>query len=586
MAILFALPIFLQAQLKAVHITDSGELYSTFNLEGDEDAKAELRKVVSAYELTNIIKYSVEDNWPSGIATLSARDENRPKIALYHTYLLGTFDSKGVLVIPADENKHMPSNMLPSRDIYFIMGNSGYANGATGGTSSSSAASDDDVHITDSGELYSTPNLEDDETAKEALKSVVSAYELNNIIKYSTEDNWPSGIATLDARNENRPKIADYHVHLVVEYGETGILRIPADENTHMPSNMRPTRDIYFAIGKSGYSGGGSGDNVTLAESPAEEETRARVYITDPMQLMSTIKLREDANFNREMSANYDSETLDYIAKYAYETTWPSGISTFSARENTRPKFKDYVAYYVGEYTQSNGNAVVLMSITKEDNTHMANNMQPATDEPIVFAFLKKGVRIDGNTNIASTMPVESRVENNTSSSTSSISHSYSIAEATDFPKQLNVLIDGLQDNFSFLKRGEIKEENTSLQLTKRHKCAIQMLGAEQTYISQGLMGDVSAIADYGTFETKEQAQEAFALVEAAVRKTKFSCCTMVALDAISYESLTSQAWIPFGGTGAWEKLLVEIQLMKIPSFDTKKSATYSVTLRVGHQPN
>ena len=107
-----------------VKIKDSGELYSTYEM-GAEDEEALKKQGLSGSKIETVKKMANEDNWPSGIATLDAREENRPKIKEYMTYKVAEFDGKSLLIVPSSRNQKMPEKMRPSKDIYFIIGNTG-----------------------------------------------------------------------------------------------------------------------------------------------------------------------------------------------------------------------------------------------------------------------------------------------------------------------------------------------------------------------------------------------------------------------------------------------------------------------------
>lgn len=109
-----------------VKIADSGELYSTYEFNGD-DRKTMIGQGLTDPDIRKIEKYGVEQNWPKAIATLEGRDEVRPQILMYNTYKIAELGKgeKWILIVPAGKNKHMPENMRPATDIFFIMGKSG-----------------------------------------------------------------------------------------------------------------------------------------------------------------------------------------------------------------------------------------------------------------------------------------------------------------------------------------------------------------------------------------------------------------------------------------------------------------------------
>jgi hypothetical protein len=109
-----------------------------------------------------------------------------------------------------------------------------------------------------------------------------------------------------------------------------------------------------------------------------------RVALVDPGQLMTTYNFSTAAIEQlRSQLANAD----DAIA-WAHESKWPSGISTFNARETTRPRFVDYVVYQAAVLTGGN----VLLRAPIADNQHMPTGMRP-TSHDLYFMIGGTGVK-------------------------------------------------------------------------------------------------------------------------------------------------------------------------------------------------
>ncbi len=115
------------AKLKPVTITDPGELFSTFDLEGTEAAVSAINALttVSADEKKDIYKYSQEGNWPGGMATLDDRLKNREEIKKYNAYFLTSFAAGdrtvNILKVPMSKNGHMKGAMGLDHDIYIVI---------------------------------------------------------------------------------------------------------------------------------------------------------------------------------------------------------------------------------------------------------------------------------------------------------------------------------------------------------------------------------------------------------------------------------------------------------------------------------
>ena len=78
--------------------------------------------------------------------------------------------------------------------------------------------------------------------------------ELENILKYHTEDTWPEGINTLDERTGIPDKMKEYKVVQAAKFGDKCVLKIAVKKNKHMPADMVGDHDFYFIMGSAGVS--------------------------------------------------------------------------------------------------------------------------------------------------------------------------------------------------------------------------------------------------------------------------------------------------------------------------------------------
>ncbi len=68
-----------------------------------------------------------ESQWPSLINTLDGRNANREKMYEYHLYKVAVLEGGSIAVVaPVSENKHMPEGFKSSKDLYFVVGASGF----------------------------------------------------------------------------------------------------------------------------------------------------------------------------------------------------------------------------------------------------------------------------------------------------------------------------------------------------------------------------------------------------------------------------------------------------------------------------
>lgn len=107
---------------KSVIINEPGEIYSTYGLTDNENAKQKiLENGISKELLIDICKYSEEHNWPLTLKTLDGRLRNRESIINYKARLVTSFDNICIISIPYNENKKAPKGMILKRDFYIII---------------------------------------------------------------------------------------------------------------------------------------------------------------------------------------------------------------------------------------------------------------------------------------------------------------------------------------------------------------------------------------------------------------------------------------------------------------------------------
>ena len=109
------------------YITNPGDLYSTFDLQNDENARETLvsSEILSEEEFSYLAGMATENAWPSGMATLDKRLAAEDEIRNYFAYFVTTFGPAGddfVMVwIPLFGNEHMPEEMRPTTEEGFYM---------------------------------------------------------------------------------------------------------------------------------------------------------------------------------------------------------------------------------------------------------------------------------------------------------------------------------------------------------------------------------------------------------------------------------------------------------------------------------
>ncbi|MBX7242999.1 MAG: hypothetical protein K1X92_14750 [Bacteroidia bacterium] len=121
---------------RMVEITDTGEIYSTLNLEKRNDAgKSVYRKIMIKKRwvpdslFRTISGLANENKWPAGMRSAQQRFDNSQKMRRIKAYTAIKFKGKYVLYVPAKENnrenKDLAAELHTDKDFYIIIGKRG-----------------------------------------------------------------------------------------------------------------------------------------------------------------------------------------------------------------------------------------------------------------------------------------------------------------------------------------------------------------------------------------------------------------------------------------------------------------------------
>ncbi|RXK62361.1 hypothetical protein ESA94_04945 [Lacibacter luteus] len=102
-----------------VKVTDLGEMYSTYNITESEQTEVK-RQLTDKGLMSEIIRYSKENQWPDAVNTLDERLENRSVMMKYNFYKVASFGNKTIVAVPQEKNKHMPAAYIPQGPMYII----------------------------------------------------------------------------------------------------------------------------------------------------------------------------------------------------------------------------------------------------------------------------------------------------------------------------------------------------------------------------------------------------------------------------------------------------------------------------------
>jgi len=235
------------------------------------------------------------------------------------------------------------------------------------------------LSIINPGELYSTYELSASD--KETLAASIGAAKLDAISKACNEDQWPSGIANLDARTENRELIKQYHITLVTNLGDNSIIEIKPDENKHLPAIMQSVSSFYFVIGSKGLNNESESAPIEAPGNNEEsvfEDDFPEVMIIDPGQLISGYEFSEkEISYIKDL---YGDEGYEFINTHCREDAWPEGINSLDKRLEAAEDIKLYIAFQVTSIGD-----ISILEITPEENPHMPISLQPSSTFYIII---------------------------------------------------------------------------------------------------------------------------------------------------------------------------------------------------------
>lgn len=437
------------------------------------------------------------------------------------------------------------------------------------------------VKVSDFGSLYSTYG---DEDLRKGLSDKFSATKLAFIIENANESAWPDGIATLDKRNQNRPKMYDYKLYKAATFGNDSytLLLVPAAENKHMQADMQPGHDIYFVVSSDVVSV--VNGNYTATETTPVANPDPAVKITDPGQLMSGYDLENDSK-GKALLLNAGLSEADFkvFSALCKESAWPEGINSFSDRQGAQELMKQYKARFAANFIDDNGKDVTIIHIPLAENQHMPANMRPDTKDQFYMVLLTEGVTYEEN-NENSIFDQTAYEDENTD-----FEYSVYIDETDDFDSQLNFIVEASHNNFDDLISDKIVEKEGALNFGDRFRSRVCLEEAKECYIATQLLSkDRTFIASYNDYTDQAQAELDYRYLVDYIEEMYFDCCTFVSDESTS-ESIDITYWIPFDIDDEMHPSLanamIEVQLAKSFTIDSEFKMTdiWSLVVRVSN---
>jgi hypothetical protein len=112
-------------QVPEMRIVDPGEIYSTYDLRNDDQARNEVRaQGVTDAGWQEILRLANESQWPAGIQDVTGRSTRRDEIRRYRAFRIANFRDKVILLVPSDQGSAVPADMQ-GRKFYIVIGQGG-----------------------------------------------------------------------------------------------------------------------------------------------------------------------------------------------------------------------------------------------------------------------------------------------------------------------------------------------------------------------------------------------------------------------------------------------------------------------------
>ncbi|MDX2287091.1 MAG: hypothetical protein NW241_23195 [Bacteroidia bacterium] len=302
------------------------------------------------------------------------------------------------------------------------------------------------------------------------------------------------------------------------------------------------------------------------------------VRLTNTGELYSTPRLRSNAEAVAALRDHLGPARTEVILSRIEEDSWPEGIATLDARNTSRPLLQDYHAWLLLKLPD--GYSAILM-LPAAENRHMPESLQLTGD--IFWNIGLSGFSlIPGGAGV----PVPALADS-----------PQAAALRTDavpgtFESQLNAIVAAFPDRFSSLKGDTIPQTGGFVSLSQEWESRIQVEGSKQTYISRSRLGGRQVVvADFGQTYDAAEAERWYRQLAERVNQVSFDCCGMVYDESVS-DYLSVTYWLPFQipdpRYAAMERLLVEVQLSRVPVIVEREKGEYqySVVLRAGEQPD
>jgi hypothetical protein len=249
------------------------------------------------------------------------------------------------------------------------------------------ASAQDAVRITDIAQMVRKPDLAKDPTLRSSMQAAgVDEERMNTALNLGKSTNLPSGLATDSALAVNSAEGANYKAHRVFNYtdeaGPKVLVKVPVDENTHMPEDLRSQQDLYIVLPEAALETALT-DAMRPKPSPGPNwKNMPAAKITSADGVYATYDLGSDPDVLADLSAHGMSQAeIDAVVFRSHERNWPAGIDSFERRYPKLKHFRKYKAFEAAHWDDK-----VLLVIPYDLNKRMPIGTRPHMDIYMVYA--------------------------------------------------------------------------------------------------------------------------------------------------------------------------------------------------------
>lgn len=244
-----------------------------------------------------------------------------------------------------------------------------------------------EVRITDIAQMVRKPDLAQDAAVRSGMQAAgMDEERMKSALELGKASNLPAGLRTDSALAANNAEGGNYKAHRVCSYSDEAgtkvLVKLAAEENTHMPEDMRAAKDMYIVLPENALE---TAITDAMRPKPSAGPNWKRMppaKITKADGVYATYDLSTDEEVLAKMAKRGMSQAeIDAVVFRSYERNWPAGIDSFERRYPKLKHFRKYKAFEAAHWDDK-----VLLVIPYELNKRMPIGTRPHMDIYMVYA--------------------------------------------------------------------------------------------------------------------------------------------------------------------------------------------------------